>query len=94
MSFLLVHFKVQDYATFRSVFESKVPLRQAGGSKGAHLFQAASDPNDVWITLTFEDQASAQALMSSDPVRQAMQEAGVIGSPEVFPIEDAGRTPA
>jgi hypothetical protein len=94
MSFLLVHFKCEDYARFRSVFESKVPLRQAGGSKGAHLFQAASDPNDVWITLTFDDQAAAQALISSEPVREAMREAGVIGAPEVYPIEDAGRTPA
>ena len=94
MSFLLIHFKCEDYARFRSVFESKVELRQAGGSKGAHLFQAASDPNDIWITLTFDDQATAQALISSDPVREAMKEAGVIGSPEVYPIEDAGRTPA
>jgi hypothetical protein len=94
MSFLLVHFKCEDYARFRSVFEAHTSLRQGGGSKGAHIFQSASDPNDVWITLTFDDQATAQALVMSDPVRQAMREAGVIGQPEVYPIEDAGRTPA
>ena len=94
MAFLLCHLKCEDYATWRAAFESHNDLRQGAGSKGAHIFQSASDPNDVWLTLTFEDQASAQGMMGRDDVRDAIRKSGVVGEVQVFPIEDAGRTPA
>ena len=94
MAFLLCHLKCEDYTKWRTAFESHNDLRQAAGSKGAHIFQSASDPNDVWLTLTFEDQASAQAMMGRDDVRDAIRKSGVIGEVQVFPIDDAGRTPA
>jgi hypothetical protein len=94
MAFLLCHLKCEDYARWRSAFEAHNDLRQSIGSKGSHIFQSASDPNDVWITITFESQQAAQAMMGRDDVRQAIKDSGVIGEVQVFPIEDAGRTPA
>jgi hypothetical protein len=94
MAFLLCHIKVEDYARWRAAYEAHNELRQSAGSKGSHIFQAASDPNEVWLTITFEDQASAQGLMGREDVRQAIKDSGVIGDVEVHMIEDAGRTPA
>ena len=94
MAFLLCHLKCEDYSRWRAVFDAHNPMRQAAGSKGAHIFQAASDPNAVWLTLTFEDQATAQAFMGREDVRRAIKESGVIGDVEVHLIEDAGRNPA
>ena len=94
MAFLLCHLKVEDYTKWRQFFEGHSDLRQSVGSKGAHIFQSASDPNDVWLTLTFESQDSAKAMMANEEVKKAIRESGIVGELEVYPIEDAGRTPA
>ena len=93
MAFLLCHLKCEDYAKWRQVFEGNAPMRQSAGCKGAHIFQAAEDPNEVWLTLTFDDQASAKALFTRDDVRDGIRASGVIGEVEAHLIEDAGRTP-
>jgi hypothetical protein len=94
MAFLLCHLKCEDYTAWRAAFDAHNDLRQKYGSKGAHIFQAAADPNEVWLTLTFEDQATAQGLMGRDDIRQAIKDSGVVGDVEVHMIEDAGRNPA
>ena len=94
MAFLLGHVKVEDYTRWRAAFDGAVAMRAAAGCKGAHLFQAAGDPNEVWMTLTFDDQATAQAMMGRDDIRQAIKDSGVIGDVEVHMIEDAGRLPS
>ena len=93
MALLLCHLKCEDYTRWRAAFDAHTPIRQAAGCKGSHMFQAASDPNEVWITLTFDDQATAQALLGRPDVQQAIKESGVIGDVEVHMIEDAGRNP-
>ena len=94
MAFLLCHLKCEDYTRWRAAYEAHNELRGTLGSKGSHIFQSASDPNDVWLTITFESQEAAQAMMGRDDVRQAIKDSGVVGEVQVFPIEDAGRTPA
>ena len=94
MAFLLCHLKCEDYTRWRAAFDAHNELRQSAGSKGAHIFQTAADPNEVWLTLTFEDQSSAQAMMGREDVRKAIKDSGVIGDVEVHLIEDAGRNPA
>ena len=94
MAFLLCHLKCEDYTRWRTAFDAHNELRQSAGSKGAHIFQTAADPNEVWLTLTFEDQSSAQAMMGREDVRKAIKDSGVIGDVEVHLIEDAGRNPA
>ena len=94
MAFLLCHLKCEDYTRWRAAYEAHNELRQSIGSKGSHIFQSASDPNDVWLTITFESQEAAQAMMGRDDIRQAIKDSGVVGEVQVFPIEDAGRTPA
>ena len=90
---LLSRFKVRDYDAWREVFVSKADLRKDNGCNGTHIFFNAADKNEVTINFQWESAEQAQAFFASDAARAAMQEAGVIGLPDHWIVEDGGRTP-
>jgi heme-degrading monooxygenase HmoA len=92
--FVMIRHKVHDYDAWKLVFDEHEDERQAAGSKGAHLFRSADDPNEVVITLTWDDARvdDARAFAASDDLRTVMQEAGVIDQPDIYFLNDAGRT--
>lgn len=94
--FVMVHHKVRDYDTWRPFFDQHEATRQAAGSKGAHLFRSADDPNEIVITLTWDDARvdDAKAFVASPDLREIMEKAGVVGQPEIYFLDDLGRTPA
>ena len=94
--FIMVRHKVRDYDTWRPFFDADEARRQAAGSKGAHLFRSADDPNEIVITLTWDDARvdEAKTFVASDDLRKIMQEAGVVDQPDVYFLNDGGRTPA
>ena len=94
--FVMVRHKVRDYDAWKQVFDSGEASRQAAGSKGSHLFRGADDPNEVVITHTWDDARidEAKAMLASDDLRKVMLEAGVFDQPDVYFLNDAGRTPA
>ncbi|HWO72187.1 MAG TPA: antibiotic biosynthesis monooxygenase [Dehalococcoidia bacterium] len=94
MATMLVRFKVQDYDAFRPQFESGAETRKRFGCTGTHLFRNLDDPNEVTINLQWDTLENARRFLASDERRQALQRAGVIGEPEVWFVEDAGRTPS
>ena len=92
MAIVLVHFKVEDQAKWRQTFDDNAALRQSGGSAGAHIFYNASDPNDVFINFQWDSVENFQKSMANPEVQKAMAESGMTGAPEVWFIEDGGRT--
>jgi quinol monooxygenase YgiN len=91
---VLARFKVQDYDAWREVFVSKADLRKENGCNGTHIFFNAADKNDVTVNFQWESAEQAEAFFAGDAARAAMQEAGVIGQPDHWVVEDGGRTPA
>jgi heme-degrading monooxygenase HmoA len=92
MAAMLGRFKVQDYDKWRQVFESKAELRKGAGCTGTHIFINADDKNDITVNFQWDTAENAKAFFSSDAARQAIQDAGVIGMPDVWIVEDGGRT--
>ena len=90
---LLSRFRVQDYDAWREVFVSKADLRKENGCNGTHIFFNVDDKNEVTINFQWETAEQALAFFESDAARVAMQEAGVIGRPDHWIVEDGGRTP-
>lgn len=88
MANLLVRNKVEDYATWKPVFDKHSEMRKAAGSKGGRLFHNADDPNDVVVLMEWDDIAKAREFAGSAELREAMQEAGVVGRPDVYFLED------
>ena len=94
MPYLLIHHKVEDYATWKPAFDEHGTARRDAGSEGGYLFRSADDPNDLFIVLEMDDLDKAREFVQSDDLRQAMQNAGVAGPPDIHYLELAERPPA
>ncbi len=78
--YVIVKYKVAD-------FDADGANRQAGGCKGGQLFRSADDPNEV--VMLFEwDLEKARQYSQREEVRAKMREAGVLGSPDVYFLEE------
>jgi hypothetical protein len=87
VSYVIVKHTVADYARWKLIFDADGANRQAGGSKGGQLFRSADDPNEV--VMLFEwDLEKARQYSQREEVRAKMREAGVLGSPDVYFLEE------
>ena len=87
MSYVIVIHKIADYARWKPIFDADGANRQAGGSKGGQLFRSGDDPNEV--VMLFEwDLEQARQYSQREEVRAKMREAGVLGSPDVYFLEE------
>jgi heme-degrading monooxygenase HmoA len=93
MPSVLIRHKVQDYATWRPLFDEHGTTRQASGSQGGRLFRNASDPNELVILFEWDDLDNARRFASSDDVRETMQRGGVADQPDVYFLEEVGAIP-
>ena len=78
---LLVRHQVEDYAAWRSAYESVEGLRQEHGCTGAEVLVDPADKQDVYVVHRFPTLGQAQAFAGSSELRNAMGRAGVKGAP-------------
>jgi hypothetical protein len=48
------------------------------------VYQAADNPNDITVTHEFATVEAAQAVVKSEELKKAMQNAGVVGAPTIW----------
>ena len=94
MPALLVRHKVQDYATWKPIFDEHGTTRQASGSRGSRLFRSASDPNELVILFDWDELDNARQFAQSDDLRETMQRAGVTDHPDIYFLEEIEAAPA
>jgi hypothetical protein len=80
---LTLHFKVKDFNTWRTSYNTNEKGRQSAGITNDRVFRNADDPNEVVILQDVADVAKARTWFSSDEMKAAMQKSGVVGSPTV-----------
>ena len=80
---VLVHHEVNDYHSWRSVFDAAIDFRHHGGERSCRVFRKSGDPNNLTLLFEWEDLDQAQSYMNSSELRDKMKEAGVIGKPEI-----------
>jgi hypothetical protein len=78
---LTAHFKVTDYATWRTGFDGHEQARVAAGLTNGRVFRNAADVNDVVLLLDVADVAKARTFIGGDDLKTQMQKSGVIGTP-------------
>ncbi|PYQ54535.1 MAG: hypothetical protein DMF53_29340, partial [Acidobacteria bacterium] len=71
-------------------FDSDVPNQRAAGLTVRHVLRGADDPQEVVVLFEAEDLGRARALAGSDELRKIMQEAGVLGPPDMHFLETPG----
>lgn len=84
MTTLFVRHQVNDYATWRAVYDGFEATRARLGVEAASVYQAADDPRDLTLTHEFATLDVAQAFSSSPELREAMHAAGVQGAPTLW----------
>jgi len=80
---LLVRHQVEDFATWRSAYDSVAGLRAEHGCTVDEVWLDPTDDHDVFVMHQFPSLEQAQAFAHSDGLREAMGRAGVKGAPRI-----------
>jgi heme-degrading monooxygenase HmoA len=88
MSHFLVIHTVEDYKKWKSIFDEHASVRKEYGGKGATLFRNADNPNNLVILWDWESAEKAREFAQSNSLRDAMQRAGVQGTPTIIFLEE------
>jgi hypothetical protein len=80
---LIVRHPVQDYASWRVVYDEVGPLRDQHGCTEERVLQLPTDANDVVAIHEFPSVAQAEAFASDPALKTAMERAGVAGAPRI-----------
>jgi hypothetical protein len=94
MPYMVVRHKVMDYAKWKPIYDQHAATRKASGSKKAHLFCNADNPNEIIILFEWDDLGKARSFAQSDDLVKTMQKAGVSDKPDIYFFEEIERTSA
>ena len=72
-NYVMARSRVQDYAKWKVAYDAGVSEK--------HLFQDIDDSSVVTLIFEVEDMKRAEAFFTSDDLRDAMQNSGVVGKP-------------
>jgi hypothetical protein len=70
---------IGDYAKWRPVFDKYKSLRDNAGLSNVRVYRNADDPKELIVWSDTSDVAKAREALGSEEIRNAMQEARVIG---------------
>jgi hypothetical protein len=93
MEYMIVKHKVKDYNRWKPAFDAHATTRKNGGSKGGRLFKSSDNPNELTIIWKWDSIENARKFASSPDLEKVMREAGVIGKPEIYFIEEVEKVP-
>ena len=93
MPYLMIQQRVMDYTQWKAIFDAAGVTRQANGSRGGQLFRSASDPNEVIMLLEWDVLEQARQYAQSEEFHEALQRAGVVGSPAISFLKDGEQVP-
>lgn len=80
---LVVRHQVNDYATWRPVYDGLEGLRGQHGCTGARVWQHADNSNDVLVTHDFPTAEQAAGFAGDPELKAGMAKAGVAGQPQI-----------
>jgi hypothetical protein len=89
MSRIFMSHSVADYDTWRAIYDDDAPRRAEAGIAEAGHFHSPADRNQFLIVWDMDaplDEAKAviEGMLSAPDLGARMQEAGVLGPPEVW----------
>jgi hypothetical protein len=90
MPYVVVAHKVEDFDRWRPYFNADRANQRAAGLTVRHVLRGADDPQEVVVIFEAEDLGRARELAGSEELRKILQEAGVLGRPEMHFLEAAG----
>ena len=87
MVHVVVSFEVGNYEKWKKVFNEETALRKAYGSQGGTLYRRIDNPSRIAVALEWDTLENIQKFIQSDELKQNMQKAGVIDTPNISILE-------
>lgn len=87
---MIVRHTVSDYERWRAGHDAFEPKRIERGVVGHEIYCELGDRHDVTVTMDFANPDKARSFVdfvTSDTEREAMEAGGVVGSPEIWLVE-------
>jgi hypothetical protein len=81
--YLTVVHECKDFAPWKTVFDADAVNRKAAGLTDLVLRRESARPNMIALVFQVSDLSKAKAFVTSEPLRAAMQKAGIIGMPNI-----------
>jgi hypothetical protein len=81
---MFVRHEVADFGAWKHGYDAFAQTREKLGVRGAAVFQGAPDAADVTVWHDFDTLGAAQAFVESPELRSAMEDAGVVGEPQIW----------
>jgi heme-degrading monooxygenase HmoA len=89
---MLVKHTVEDFAKWYPVYTEHAAMRKAAGSKGARLFRNSNNPNEIVLLFEWDSLDNARTFSQSQELRETMHNAGVVGMPDMYFLEETEHT--
>ncbi len=83
---LAINHAVADYDKWKAVYDTMPPTTQ--GAKFARVNQKVDDPIMVTVVAGFDSLDTLNAFVGDPRLKEAMQEAGVVGEPRIEIYEE------
>ena len=80
---LVIMHQVEDFDSWKATFDEHKSMQEESGLTNVGVFRQEEDPSMVAVGFGCSDLAKAKDFMASEDLKTAMQEAGVIGEPQV-----------
>ena len=87
MAWTHVRHRVEDYPTWKEVFDSTAEYKRSHGWKGYRIHAIEGDNNHLLVMEEFETEDQAREFIGSEYLREAMGRAGVIDEPDILVVE-------
>ncbi|MFC2029870.1 antibiotic biosynthesis monooxygenase [Chloroflexota bacterium] len=91
MAYILARHTVQDYDTWKAVFDGDEDRRRRFGEKSYQILRQGNGSNELVILSEWDSLDSAGEYAAQPELKAAMERGGVTGEPEVLFLEEAAR---
>jgi uncharacterized protein (DUF1330 family) len=83
MAIALILHRVNDFDTFRDVYDSVAPMQATGGVTRQSVHRMAGDPDNVLVIHEFDSLDIARSFFANPDLRDAMIRGSVKGEPRI-----------
>jgi hypothetical protein len=88
MVHMLVRHIIADYKNWRAVFDASAEFRHQGGEQSCRILRDTEKDGEINLLFEWESAERAHLFMSSPELKKKMQEAGVLGVPEIHYLSE------
>jgi quinol monooxygenase YgiN len=87
MAWTMIEHQVNDYNTWKQVFDHTAEVKRRYGWKKYRIFQVAQERTHLIVMDQFERADQAQEYLNSDFLQNVFKQMGVVGTPTVRLLE-------